>query len=108
MNENNVTSDFFTDNGNKERRIKQIQNLYAYFKNLKAGQNFSEQEKGELISIESLKRNFNGDGGGNSEYLENKWQIDPRKVTFEESLIKKIQTIPNTTVSLESISPKTT
>jgi RNA polymerase sigma factor (sigma-70 family) len=50
-----------------------------------------EQEKGELISIESLKRNFNGDGGGNSEYLENKWQIDPRKVTFEESLIKKIQ-----------------
>ena len=50
-----------------------------------------EKEKGEVLSIESLKRNFNNLEGGNSEYLESNWQIDPRKITFEESLIKKIQ-----------------
>lgn len=50
-----------------------------------------EKETGETLSIEQLKRNFNGDGNASLEYQENNWKIDPRKINFENHLIEKIQ-----------------
>lgn len=50
-----------------------------------------EKETGETLSIENLKRNFNGEGNAGLEYQENNWKIDPRKTTFETDLIEKIQ-----------------
>lgn len=49
-----------------------------------------EKETGETLSIESLKRNFSGEGNEGSEYQENNWKIDPRKTSFENDLIEKI------------------
>ena len=50
-----------------------------------------EKETGETLSIENLKRNFNGDGTSGLEYQENNWKVDPRKTSFENELIEKIQ-----------------
>ena len=50
-----------------------------------------EKETGETLSIENLKRNFNGEGNASLEYQENNWKIDPRKINFENSLVEKIQ-----------------
>lgn len=50
-----------------------------------------EKETGETLSIENLKRNFNGDGTSGLEYQENNWKVDPRKTTFESELVEKIQ-----------------
>ena len=50
-----------------------------------------EKETGETLSIEQLKRNYTGEDSGGSEYLENNWKVDPRKTSFENDLIEKIQ-----------------
>ena len=50
-----------------------------------------EKETGETLSIENLKRNFNGDGTSGLEYQENNWKVDPRKTSFENELVEKIQ-----------------
>lgn len=50
-----------------------------------------EKETGEMVSIESLKRNYTGEGNAGLEYQESQWKIDPRKINFEELLVDKIQ-----------------
>jgi RNA polymerase sigma factor (sigma-70 family) len=49
-----------------------------------------EKETGETLSIENLKRNYNGEGSAGLEYQESNWKIDPRKTNFESELIEKI------------------